>query len=145
LIHFEISGGTGAGILRTVLPVSACAEGLLFDAYLAEEPLRMALGDIVAPTRAISLKDDGFLTADAALHIAANEGVGFGTLATACLVLGELDRFARLLDPATDDTGVLMEREALPKRIVGKRKPTAGPSPEELGRSVADDEEGVGF
>jgi len=39
--------------------------------------------------------------------------VGIGTLATACLVLSELDRFARLLDPATDDTGLLMEREAV--------------------------------
>jgi len=72
LIHFEISGGTGAGHPPTILPVSACAEGLHFDAYLAGEPLRKALGDIVAPTRAISLEDDGFLTADAALHIAAN-------------------------------------------------------------------------
>ena len=54
-----------------------------------------------------------------------DEGVGIGTLATACLVLGELDRFTGLLDPATDDTGLLMDREALPKRIVGKGRSRA--------------------
>lgn len=58
-------------ILRGILPVSARAEGLLNDAALAGDPAPMALRDITAPTLAISLEDDRFLTADAARHIAA--------------------------------------------------------------------------
>lgn len=58
-------------ILRSILPVSERAEGLLNDAILAGNPAPMALGEITAPTLAISLEDDHFLTADAARHIAA--------------------------------------------------------------------------
>ena len=75
-----------------------------------------------------------------------DEGVGIGTLATACLVLGELDRFTHLLDPSTDDTGLLLDREALPKRIVGKRRSaTSPPSEGKIGPVATDDTEGVGF
>ena len=49
-------------------------------------------------------------------------GVGIGTLAMACLVLGEINRISEFLDPGTDDTGLLLERDALPKRIDKKRK-----------------------
>ena len=58
-------------ILRGILPVSKRAEGLLIDARLAGNPAPMALSGITAPTLAISLEDDRFLTADAARHIAA--------------------------------------------------------------------------
>lgn len=57
-------------ILNSILPVSERAEGLLLDASLAGDPPRMALEKIVAPTLAISLEDDRYLTADAARHIA---------------------------------------------------------------------------
>ena len=73
-----------------------------------------------------------------------DEGVGIGTLAMACLVLGELDRLARLLDPGTDGTGLLLERDALPKRIVRRRAPKAS-SPTPGDESPSDDEDGVGF
>ena len=57
-------------ILRSILPVSARAKGLLNDARLAGDPPRMALEKISALTLAISLEDDRYLTADAARHIA---------------------------------------------------------------------------
>jgi pimeloyl-ACP methyl ester carboxylesterase len=58
-------------ILHSILPVSARADGLLNDARLAGNPAPMTLETITAPTLAISLEDDRFLTADAARHIAA--------------------------------------------------------------------------
>lgn len=57
-------------ILKSILPVSARAEGLLLDARLAGDPPQMALEKISAPTLAISMEDDRYLTADAARHIA---------------------------------------------------------------------------
>ncbi len=57
-------------ILMSILPVSARAEGLLNDAKLSGNPDPMQLGDIKAPTLAISAADDRYLTADAARHIA---------------------------------------------------------------------------
>ncbi|GIL01151.1 MAG: alpha/beta hydrolase [Alphaproteobacteria bacterium] len=59
-----------AEILRGILPVSARARGLLNDARMAGDPAPMDLASIRAPTLAISLDDDFFLTADAARHIA---------------------------------------------------------------------------
>lgn len=58
-------------IMFGILPVSARARGLLNDGRLAGNPEPMALETITAPTLAISLEDDRFLTADAARHIAA--------------------------------------------------------------------------
>jgi transcriptional regulator with XRE-family HTH domain len=49
-------------------------------------------------------------------------GISIGTLAMACLVLGELELITKFLDPGTDDTGLLMERQNLPKRINSNRK-----------------------
>jgi 2-hydroxy-6-oxonona-2,4-dienedioate hydrolase len=57
-------------IMRGILPVSARARGLLNDARLAGNPAEMDLAAISAPTLAISLEDDFYLTADAARHIA---------------------------------------------------------------------------
>jgi len=73
-------------------------------------------------------------------------GVSIGTLAMACLVLGELELISGFLDPGSDSTGLLMERENLPKRISGPRKgkgksgdkQSANPPPET-------DDNGVGF
>lgn len=74
-------------------------------------------------------------------------GVGIGTLAMACVVLGELDRISGFLDAGSDDTGLLMEKEKLPRRIDTRRRP--GASSRGMGRNQAqfgnDDEEGVGF
>jgi 2-hydroxy-6-oxonona-2,4-dienedioate hydrolase len=58
-------------ILHGILPVSAKSRGLLDDGELAGNPAPMDLGAIRAPTLAISVEDDRFLTADAARHIAA--------------------------------------------------------------------------
>jgi len=76
-----------------------------------------------------------------------DDGVSIGTLAMACLVLGEIERISDFLDAGSDDTGLLLDREALPKRIDKKRKP--GSTPPGKGQpaplSDVDDEEGVGF
>lgn len=59
-------------VLRSILPVSDRADGLMNDMQLAGNPQPMALEEITAPTLAISLEDDRYLTADAARHIAAS-------------------------------------------------------------------------
>ncbi|PQA88328.1 helix-turn-helix domain-containing protein [Hyphococcus luteus] len=72
-----------------------------------------------------------------------DEGVSIGALTMACLVLGELGRISEFLDPGSDDTGLLMEKEALPRRIDRKRgsRPAAAPAR----GTDADDDGGVGF
>lgn len=73
-------------------------------------------------------------------------GVSMGTLAMACLVLGEIDRIAGFLDPGSDDTGLLLDQKALPKRIDSKRGPKPGNVPKGEGIATDDDDvEGVGF
>ena len=75
-----------------------------------------------------------------------DDGVSIGTLAMACLVLGELERVSDFLDPGSDDTGLLMERDALPKRIDGTRKIKSKSGVEtKSGTSSEVDDEGVGF
>ena len=76
-----------------------------------------------------------------------DDGVSIGTLAMACLVLGEIDRISDFIDPGSDDTGLLLDRNTLPKRIDGKRKTLPAPSGKSLNASSSDgnDDEGVGF
>ena len=77
-----------------------------------------------------------------------DDGVSTGTLAMACLVLGEIDRIHDLLDPASDDTALLLERDLLPKRIRAKRSKTSGPlapGGRSDSKSASVDDEGVGF
>lgn len=74
-------------------------------------------------------------------------GVSIGTLAMACLVLGELDRISNFLDAGSDEIGLLMEQEKLPKRIHRKRKAPASSTAADRSQmqSGNDDDEGVGF
>lgn len=78
-----------------------------------------------------------------------DDGVSIGTLAMACLVLGEIDRISDFLDAGTDDTGLLLDRESLPKRIDRKRTPKSSSKGKDKATPIADgdddDEEGVGF
>ena len=75
-----------------------------------------------------------------------DDGVSIGTLAMACLVLGEIDRISDFLDPGSDDTGLLLDRQTLPKRIDRKRGPRAtGSAKGETALPDSDDDEGVGF
>ena len=71
-------------------------------------------------------------------------GVSIGTLAMACLVLGELDLITRFLDPGADSTGLLLDRENLPKRI-DKPRGGKGSSPRNKTPSMETDDNGVGF
>ncbi len=59
-------------VLDSILPVSERRHGLLNDMRLAGDPQPMPLERITAPTLAISVEDDRYLTADAARHIAAS-------------------------------------------------------------------------
>ncbi len=75
-----------------------------------------------------------------------DSGVSVGTLAMACLVLGEIDRISDFLDLGSDDTGLLLDREMLSKRI--DRKRGSGSAMSSTGDKAApgsDDVEGVGF
>ncbi len=77
-----------------------------------------------------------------------DDGVSIGTLAMACLVLGEVHRINNLLDPATDDTGLLLERNRLPKRIEARRRKRSDqlePGDPNNSRGDRADDKGVSF
>ena len=76
-----------------------------------------------------------------------DDGVSVGTLAMACMVLGELHRISHFLDAGSDDIGLLMDRENLPKRIDRRRRTrtSSAPAGHDPARSGNDDDEGVGF
>ena len=75
-----------------------------------------------------------------------DDGISIGTLAMACLVLGELALITRFLDPGTDDAGLLMERQSLPKRIDGSRKSKPKSKDGQKTSSSTDiNDDGVGF
>lgn len=74
-----------------------------------------------------------------------DNGVSIGTLAMACLVLGEIGRISDFLDPGSDNTGLLLDRKTLPKRINRKRGSSPAGSEENALPAGDDDDEGVGF
>ena len=74
------------------------------------------------------------------------DGVSVGTLAMACLVLGEIEQIASLLDVSSDDTGLMLDQQNLPKRIDGTRKKKPNSTSIENPPADADhDDDGVGF
>ncbi len=73
-----------------------------------------------------------------------DEGVSIGSLAMACLVLGELERITMFMDPGSDDTGLLLDRDNLPKRIDSQRKSSKPLIDDESGSKESNDE-GVAF
>lgn len=75
-----------------------------------------------------------------------DDGVSIGTLAMACLVLGEIERISEFLDPGTDDTGLLLDKQTLPKRIDSKRNTRSKAKTEATtGIKSTEDDDGVGF
>lgn len=75
-----------------------------------------------------------------------DSGVGIGTLVMAWLALGGVGRISGILDPGSDDIGLLLDRETLPKRI--DRKRGAGATASEKHETIcpdSDDNEGIGF
>jgi transcriptional regulator with XRE-family HTH domain len=74
-----------------------------------------------------------------------DDGVSIRSLVMACLVLGEIDQITGLLDPGSDDTGLFLDREALPKRIDQKRGSGRTSSTREETAHPESDDEGVGF
>ena len=75
-----------------------------------------------------------------------DSGVGIGTLVMAWLALGGVGRISGILDPGSDDIGLLLDKETLPKRI--DRKRGAGATASEKHETIfpdSDDNEGIGF
>lgn len=72
-------------------------------------------------------------------------GVRLETLAMALMVLGELHRLGEMLDPAKDDTGLVLEQARLPVRIVNRRKSPSGRLATTQVRSDEIDDEGSAF
>lgn len=72
-------------------------------------------------------------------------GVRLETLAMALMVLGEIHRIGEMLDPAKDDTGLVLEQARLPERIASRRKPQSGASATTQARSDEIDDEGSAF
>ena len=72
-------------------------------------------------------------------------GVRLETLAMALMILGELHRLSEILDPAKDDTGLLLDQARLPERIVNRRRAPSGKSATTPARSDEIDDEGSAF
>ncbi len=69
-------------------------------------------------------------------------GVSLNTLAMALHALGLLDRLESLVDRATDDVGLLVAGDAVPKRVVRSRPASARRTPAGPLRSESDEPEG---
>ena len=74
-----------------------------------------------------------------------DDGVSIGTLTMACLVLGEIERISNLLDPGSDDIGLTLDRESLPKRIRKKHNQKSDKRAGTKPSSERNNDEGVGF
>ncbi len=75
-------------------------------------------------------------------------GIGIGHLAMAFLALGELHRLDNILDCSTDELGLMIDLEALPKRIRTLRKPPSEvttPNMVKIDRLPPPNPEGVAF
>jgi transcriptional regulator with XRE-family HTH domain len=72
-------------------------------------------------------------------------GVRLETLAMALMVLGELHRLGEMLDPAKDDTGLVLDQARLPERIASRRKPLSGRPSTTQARSDEIDDDGSAF
>ncbi len=73
--------------------------------------------------------------------------VSMDVVAKSLLTLGELHRLSEILDPATDDTGLLFDEGSLPKRVRGKNKPKTeqAPEPDSDPDISSDDDNGMGM
>ncbi len=79
-----------------------------------------------------------------------DEGVSLATLAMVFVVLGEVPRLAKLLDPGVDDIGLMLGNDQLPKRIRPPRtsksqKPPLGPTGPAASGSRDEDDIGEAF
>ena len=54
-------------------------------------------------------------------------GVSLGIYATVLFVLGFVERLGDLADPGSDEVGLALEEEHLPRRIRRSREPASGP------------------
>jgi transcriptional regulator with XRE-family HTH domain len=66
-------------------------------------------------------------------------GVSLNTLAMALSVLGLFDRLAGLVDPASDELGLMLAEKTLPKRITSRRRNASSENSPGADASGADD------
>jgi transcriptional regulator with XRE-family HTH domain len=66
-------------------------------------------------------------------------GVSLNTLAMALSVLGLFDRLADLVDPASDELGLMLAEKTLPKRITSRRRNASSENSPNADASGADD------
>jgi len=66
-------------------------------------------------------------------------GVSLNTLAMALSVLGLFDRLADLVDPASDELGLMLAEKTLPKRITSRRRNASSENSPSADASGADD------
>lgn len=66
-------------------------------------------------------------------------GVSLNTLAMALSVLGLFDRLAGLVDPASDEFGLMLAEKTLPKRITSRRRNASSENSPNADASGADD------
>lgn len=60
-------------------------------------------------------------------------GISLNTLAMALNALGRMDALSNLVDETKDDITLMSMRDAIPKRVVRKRRPRSSPGQEEGG------------
>jgi transcriptional regulator with XRE-family HTH domain len=66
-------------------------------------------------------------------------GVSLNTLAMALSVLGLFDRLAELVDPASDELGLMLAEKTLPKRITSRRRNASSENSPSADESGTDD------
>lgn len=66
-------------------------------------------------------------------------GVSLNTLAMALSALGLVDRLAGLVDPASDELGLMLAEKTLPKRITSRRRNASSENSPNADASGADD------
>ena len=116
-LNFSIKSHTTAKADSLPLPVRRGLKKLGADIALARRRRRISTQSM-AERLQVSLKTLQRLEKG-------DPTVAVGTVATAMLVLSELERFTNLLDTAGDDVGLTLMDQNLPKRIRSKKTTSA--------------------
>ncbi|MGH0003759.1 helix-turn-helix domain-containing protein [Pseudovibrio ascidiaceicola] len=81
--------------------------------------------DIARRKRKISMEDlaqrAGISRTTLSRLLKGDDGVAIGSLAGVLNVLGELEKIMNVIDVSLDDTGMLLDKERLPKRVLSEK------------------------
>jgi transcriptional regulator with XRE-family HTH domain len=116
--------------------VQAALKRLGHDIRIARKKRRMSVADFC---ERLGVTDKTFTKLEKG-----DGGVRLETFAMALMVLGELHRLSDMLDPAKDETGLILDQARLPERIARRRKGGSATASAQ-GRSDEIDEEGAAF